>query len=40
MILGIIIGVAIGFFFQPQIKQGIHKVAGLLKDRNNHSDRY
>ncbi len=40
MLIGIIIGVILGFFFKPQIENGMNKVSKYIKDRNNRSDDY
>ncbi len=41
MLFGVIIGIGVGFFFKPQIEDGLHKVANYLKDRKNrHHDEY
>jgi hypothetical protein len=41
MIFGMIIGIGIGFFFKPQIEDGLHKVADYMKERRNkHPEEY
>ena len=37
MILWLLIGVAIGWFFKPQIDRGVHKVVRMI--RNNRNDK-
>lgn len=37
MILWLIVGVAIGWFFKPQIDKGVQRVVRMIKD--NRSDR-
>ena len=39
MLWAVIIGVVLGFFFKPQIEDGLHKVSRYIKDkRNKHND--
>ncbi len=38
MILGIIIGIAVGFFFNPQIEGGLRKIAGHINKKKKHDD--
>ncbi len=40
MIFWIIVGIAIGYFFKPQIDKGVSKVIGLIRDNRNDRDRY
>jgi len=38
MILWIIIGIAIGYHFKPQIENGIQKLQQFIRDRQNKFD--
>lgn len=33
MIFWTVIGIVIGFFFKPQIEDGLHRVAGYIQDK-------
>ncbi len=40
MIFWIIVGVALGYFFRPQIDKGVHKVIRMLRDNRGDRDRF
>ncbi len=40
MIFWIIVGIALGYFFKPQIDKGIKKVAGMIGDNRRDDDRF
>jgi hypothetical protein len=39
LVFGILIGIAIGYFFKPQLDHGMRKLIRYVKDHND-SDRY
>lgn len=40
IIFGAVIGIAIGYFFKPQLDGLVRKVAKKLSDRNDTDDKY
>jgi hypothetical protein len=40
MIFGIIIGIAIGYFFKPQLDQGVRKLVRYIKSKDDTNNYY
>jgi hypothetical protein len=38
MLFWTLVGIAIGYFFKPQLDSGLKKVVRMLKERNNGDD--